>query len=872
MKGKSTNPTRITNKLVWIGIGLGALFWILESAIHAFIFHQGGLITQMFTPGLHEIWMRSLGACLIIIIFGVYAQFISRKRAEKALRESEENLTTTLNSIGDAVIATDTEGRVLRMNPVAEKLTGWKLWEAKGHPLDEVFHIVNEHTREAVESPVEKVLREGIIVGLANHTLLISKEGKECSIDDSGAPIRNAQGEITGVVLVFRDITKKRQADTQIKHLNAVLRAIRKVNQLISKEKDRNRLLKGVCDSLIETRGYYNAWISLIDESGGLVTAAEAGLGKDFLPMLERLKRGELTDCAQKALRKTEVVVTGDPFSTCTDCPLAKKYSGRGAMTMRLEYGGKAQGLLSVSIPRNLVADKAELALFEEVAGDIAFALHSIELENERKSSEEALRESEVRLRTIFEAADNVSFIMTDLAGKEAHILEFSPGAERMFGYDREEVIGKPVAMLHLPEDVARFPEVIEAMRQRKAGFTGESTLVRKSGERFPALFTTYPIFDAEGNMTTALGVSIDITKRKQAEEALQESEEKYRMLFNSSSDAMFVYHPTPEGMPGKFIEVNNVACQKYGYTREELLKLSPLDISAPEDVPNIPARQKKLFAEKHVIFEKVQVSKEGRRIPVEISSHLFNFNGQPTVLSTVRDITERKRAEEHIRSLSQQLIKTQESERQRLSRDLHDYVAQDLSTLKIGLDTLFDNHSEAPPETRLRVPELSKMIQGTIMAVRDLAYDLRPAGLNQLGLARTVQQHCEEFSAKSGVKVDFFAGGIDDSKVGFDTKITLYRLIQEGLNNVKKHADTDQVTIRLVASFPNIILRIEDNGKGFDVENRLVSAANERRMGLRTMEERVALLQGKMRLESHPKGGTKIFIEVPCKGKDNGK
>jgi PAS domain S-box-containing protein len=137
----------------------------------------------------------------------------------------------------------------------------------------------------------------------------------------------------------------------------------------------------------------------------------------------------------------------------------------------------------------------------------------------------DALMESEARFRGILEAAENISFIMTDLAGTEAHILEFSPGAERIFGYSRKEVIGKPVAMLHLSEDVARFPDVIEAMKQQKKGFTGESTMVRKSGEIFPALFTTCPFCDAQGNMTASLGVSIDITEKKTLEaEAIRSS------------------------------------------------------------------------------------------------------------------------------------------------------------------------------------------------------------------------------------------------------------------------------------------------------------------------------------------------------------
>jgi PAS domain S-box-containing protein len=140
---------------------------------------------------------------------------LARQRAEDALREQREWFRVTLSSIGDAVIATDIEGRVTFLNPVGESLTGWTDSEAKGQPLDAVFRIVNEETRKAVENPARRALNEGTIAGLANHTVLIAKDGKERPIDDSAAPIRGKEGEVVGCVLVFRDITERRRLERE---------------------------------------------------------------------------------------------------------------------------------------------------------------------------------------------------------------------------------------------------------------------------------------------------------------------------------------------------------------------------------------------------------------------------------------------------------------------------------------------------------------------------------------------------------------------------------------------------------------------------------------------------------------------------------
>ncbi len=159
-----------------------------------------------------------LATLLALVMFGGFIyllrqNFLQRARAAAVVHDQREWFRTTLASIGDAVIATNTEGRITFLNPVAQQLTGWNEGEACGLPLEDVFKIVNEQTHQTVENPAAKALREGTVVGLANHTLLINKQGVELAIDDSASPIRNSEGEIAGVVLVFRDVAIRRQAE-----------------------------------------------------------------------------------------------------------------------------------------------------------------------------------------------------------------------------------------------------------------------------------------------------------------------------------------------------------------------------------------------------------------------------------------------------------------------------------------------------------------------------------------------------------------------------------------------------------------------------------------------------------------------------------
>ena len=174
-----------------------------------------------------------------------------KHQTDRKLYEQREWLRTTLTSIGDAVVAADARGLVTFINPVAEELTGWSMAEATGQPVQEVFHIINEYSRAPVDDPVSKVLRTGKIVGLANHTVLIRKDGREMPIDDSGAPIRDREGNVQGAVLVFRDISERRQTEEALRDLNETLE--RRVAERTELAEARARQLQALAAELIET-------------------------------------------------------------------------------------------------------------------------------------------------------------------------------------------------------------------------------------------------------------------------------------------------------------------------------------------------------------------------------------------------------------------------------------------------------------------------------------------------------------------------------------------------------------------------------------------------------------------------------------------
>lgn len=260
---------------------------------------------------------------------------------------------------------------------------------------------------------------------------------------------------------------------------------------------------------------------------------------------------------------------------------------------------------------------------------------------------EAAFRESHEKYKTLFQAFP-IGISITDAAGR---IIEANPASEKILGISVEEQIQKT------PEEVKQRQIIqsdgtllpvedyasVRALKENRIIENSEEGIVKPGQEVTWMSVTAAPI--PLENYGVAIAY-IDITKHKRIEESLRQSEERYRQLFNNGNDAIFVHGFTPAKIPDKYTTVNDIACQVLGYSRNELLELSPLDIYAPETTDDIPEITEKLFMEKHYLFEMMMLTKAGQKVPTEINAHLFELNGQPTVLSIVRDITERKEAE----------------------------------------------------------------------------------------------------------------------------------------------------------------------------------------------------------------------------------
>jgi PAS domain S-box-containing protein len=236
----------------------------------------------------------------------------------------------------------------------------------------------------------------------------------------------------------------------------------------------------------------------------------------------------------------------------------------------------------------------------------------------------------------------------------------------------------------------------------------------------------------------------------------------------------------------------------------------------------------------------------------------------QHKILQVNLDVTERKEVEEERRRLLRRLVQAQEEERRRLSRELHDHFGQQLTALQLGLESLRES-GQGQPRWGERVEELRNLARRLDADVGSMAWELRPTALDDFGLASAIGALAQEWSKRCGVPAEFHAGGLADGRFAPEIETNLFRIAQEALNNVSKHAQASRVCLILERRDNQVSLIVEDDGVGFDSSRRAVPLSSTKGLGLIGMRERASLIGGEIEIESSPGAGATIFVRVPC-------
>jgi len=406
-------------------------------------------------------------------------QILEIEKTNDLLQKNEESLSITLHSIGDGVISTDKTGRIVSMNPIAENMCGWQLPAALGKPLSDIFKIINSYSRKPVENPVDKVLENGKIIGLANHTVLISKDGKEYHIADSAAPIKNFNGDITGVVLVFSDVTEKYEAEEKLKESE------RSKSVLLSN-------LPGV------------AYRCKFDPQWTMEFVSEGFLA--------------LTGYHTKEIINNRVISFNDLI-----LPEYREYLWKvweKAVQMHQNVYVEYQ-ILTADNEVKWVWEQG-IPIYNKLGSVVALEGLILDI-TERKNIEATLQNERLLLRTLI---DNIpdTIYAKDLSGKK--ILANKAEVELLGAKLETDVLGKNDSMFYSKEYADSFFEDDQfVIKTGIPDYNREGFIIDGKGKKQWLLSSKLPLCDKDGKITGVMGICRDITIRKQTEDALKKSE-----------------------------------------------------------------------------------------------------------------------------------------------------------------------------------------------------------------------------------------------------------------------------------------------------------------------------------------------------------
>lgn len=746
------------------------------------------------------------------------------ERSEQALGEQTRIVNSILRSMGDGVVVIDGEGRLVVANPAVESILGFPpslISPAEWGGGHQLFHADTVTGFQRAEWPLARALRGEKIDWLEVY-VQVSPELPGRWVSINARPVTEEDGALRGAVAVFHDITWLKRAQEALfeseYRFRSLVEGARDIIFTLSSEGSITSL-----NQAFETVTNWGRSQWLGEPLTALLHPDDAGFCRDVVQAI--LERGAPLTCSMQLSRNPDGYVTGEFVGT----PQLRQ--------------GRVVGVLGI------IRDVTE-----------------------RRRIEDALRVSEERLRSIVQSTKDAIVLVNALM----KVAFWNKGAEATFGYAAEEIIGQPVTMIIAETGQERLSRTVQRVRVLEQMQMTSKTLElvgrRKDGGEFPLELSLTP-WRGKADLFFTI-IMRDISERRAAEEELDRLHRHNQVVLNSAGEG--IYGVDREG---RLTFVNPAAAKMFGWEADELIGQSFHALIPDADVNSMSYTERCAMMNATigggVVTEHADSAfrrKDGSSFPVEYVSTPIRERGEVVGAVVVfKDTTDRKRAEEQLqdslrrlRKLSRRMEGIREEERGRIARELHDELGVGLTCLKIDLSRLGGLLGErVAPGGRARIDEkirgMKEQVDSTITSVQRLVAELRPGVLDDLGLVAAIEWQCRDFQRRTGITCRC-AVSHEDLRIDPEHATAVFRICQEALTNVTRHAQATEVQVRLEDQGRDVVLQVCDNGRGIPQE-RLVDA---RSFGLLGMHERAGLLGGEVRIETREGAGTTIVLRLP--------